>query len=93
MQKKQSYSEKPLKNEGIRTDMYFSEHKLQVEIDEKGHIDRKKNEENERQMKIQEHLDCRFHRISPDAENFDIFVEISTIQNYMTKSTKQLTKK
>ena len=22
--------------------MYFSEHKLQVEIDEKGHIDRKK---------------------------------------------------
>ena len=44
-------------------------------------------------MKIQEHLDCRFHRISPDAENFDIFVEISTIQNYMTKSTKQLTKK
>ena len=42
MQKKQSYSEKPLKNEGIRTDMYFSEHKLQVEIDEKGHIDIKK---------------------------------------------------
>ena len=44
-------------------------------------------------MKIKEHLDCGFHRISPDAKNFDFFVEISKIQNYVTKSTKQLTKK
>ena len=32
---------KILENERIRTDMYFSEHKLVVEIDEEGHIDRK----------------------------------------------------
>ena len=44
-------------------------------------------------MKIKEHLDCGFHRISPDAKIFDFFVEICKIQNYVTKSTKQLTKK
>ena len=27
----------------MRTDMYFSEHKFVVEIDEKGHIDRNEN--------------------------------------------------
>ena len=37
-------------------------------------------------MKI-ERLDCEFHRINPDAENFDIFVGISKIKNYITKST------
>ena len=34
---------KILENERIRTDMYFSEHKLVVEIDEEGHIDRNQN--------------------------------------------------
>ena len=33
--------------------MYFSERKFVVEIDEKGHIDRNQNEENERQIKIE----------------------------------------
>ena len=32
--------------------MYFFEHKLAVEIDEKGHTDQNQNEENERQTKI-----------------------------------------
>ena len=31
--------------------MYFSEHEFVVEIDEKGHIDRNQNKENERQAK------------------------------------------
>ena len=34
---------KILENERMRTDMYFSEHKFVVEIDEKGHIDRNEN--------------------------------------------------
>ena len=33
--------------------MYFSEHKRVVEIDEKGHTDRNQNEENEKQIKIE----------------------------------------
>ena len=44
-------------------------------------------------MKIEERLDCEFHRIDPDAKNFHIFVENSKKQNYVTKSTKQLTEK
>ena len=75
--------------------MYFSEHKLVVEIDEQGHIDRNQNEENERQTKIENHSDCKFiHIINPGVEGFDIFVEISKIQNYSNKSNeKQLKNK
>ena len=36
------------------------------------------------------HSDCRFfRRINPDAEGFDIFLEISKIQNYITQSNKE----
>ena len=60
--------------------MYFSEHKFVVEIDEKCHIDRNQNEENEKQTKIEKHSDSKFfHRINPDVEGFDIFLEISNI--------------
>ena len=36
---------KILENERIRTDMYFSDQKSVVEIDEKGHIEKNQNEE------------------------------------------------
>ena len=80
---------KSLKNERLRTDMYFSEHKFAVEIDKKGHTDRNQDEKNERQTKIEKHSDCKFfHRINPDAEGFHIFFEISKIQNYITQSSE-----
>ena len=44
-------------------------------------IDRNQNKENERQIKIEKRLTCKLHRINPDTENVDIFVEISKIQN------------
>ena len=69
--------------------MYFSEHKLVVEIYEKGHTERNQNEENERQIKIKERLNCKFYRINPDVEGFHIFLEISKIQNYITQSNEQ----
>ena len=37
---------KALKNERVRADIYFSEHKFAVEIDEKEYTDRNQNEEN-----------------------------------------------
>ena len=81
---------KILKNERIRTGMYFYESKFVVEIDEKGHIDRNQNEENERKIKIEKYSDCKFvHRINPDVEGFDIFLEISKIQTYITLSNKE----
>ena len=71
---------KILENKRVRTEMCFSEHKFVVEIDEKGHIDRNQNEVNERQTKIEKHPDCKFfHRINPDIEGFDIFLEIGKI--------------
>ena len=71
-------------------DLYFSEHKLAIEVDEKGRTDRdEKKKENEREEKIKKELGCKFIRINPDAENYDIFVEIGKIQVYITKSNKE----
>ena len=85
---------KILKNERVRTDMYFSERKFAVEIDEKGHIDRNQNEANERQINIEKYSDCKFfHRINPDIEGFGIFLEISKIQTYITQSNENLKSK
>ena len=70
--------------------MYFSERKLVVEVDEKGHIDRNQNKKIERQIKIEKYSDCKFfHRINPDVEGFDIFLEISKIQTYITQSDEE----
>ena len=81
---------KALKNKILRTGMYFSEHKFAVEIDEKGHANKNQNEENKRQTKTEKHSGWKlFHRINPDAEGFDIFLEISKIQNYITQSNKE----
>ena len=69
--------------------MYFSEHKFAVEIDKKGHTDRNQDEENERQTKIEKHSDYKFfHRINPDAEDVDIFLEISKIQDSIDQSNE-----
>ena len=53
---KMKLQRKSLKNERLRTDMYFSEHKFDVEIDEKEHADRNQDKENKRQTKIEKHL-------------------------------------
>ena len=90
--KKIKLQHKALKNKKVKTDMYFSEHKLVIEIDEKRHIDRNQNKENERQIEIEKCLNCKFYRINPNAKNIDIFVEIRKIQNYITKSNEEKTK-
>ena len=85
---------KTLKNERVRTDVHFCEHTCAVEIDEKGYTDRNQNKENERQTKAEKHSDCKFfHRINPDKEGFDIFFEISKIQDYIAQSNKEKIKK
>ena len=42
---------------------------------------------------IEKELGCKFIRIYPDAENYDIFVEIGKIHNHIIESTKKLTQK
>ena len=41
---------------------------------------------------MEKELNCKFIRINPNKENFDIFVEISKIQNHIKKSIKELRK-
>ena len=44
--------------------------------------------------KIEKHSGCKFfHRVNLDAEDFDIFLEISKIQNYIIQSNKEKLKK
>ena len=70
--------------------MYFSESKFVVEIDKKRHIDRNQNQENERKIKMEKCSDCKFfHKINPDVEGFDIFLEISKIQTYIMQSKEE----
>ena len=70
--------------------MYFLEHKSAIEVDEKGHTDRdEKKKVNESKVKIKKQLGCKFIRINPDAENYDVFLEIGKIQNHIIKSTKK----
>ena len=74
--------------------MYIFEHKFAVEIEEKGHTDRNQEKENERQIKTENHSDCKFfRRINAGAEGFDSFVEISKICNYISQSNKEKNKR
>ena len=57
-------------------DLYFSEHKLAIEVGQKGHIDRDEKKENEREEKIKKELGCKFIRINPDAEKFYILLRL-----------------
>ena len=76
---------------GYRIDAYFLKYKLAIEVDKQGHNDRDIDYEIKRQKAVEKELGCEFIRINPAKENFNIFVEIDKIQNYITKSTKKLT--
>ena len=77
---------------GYRIDAYFPKYKLATEVDERGHNDRDIDYEIERKKALEKELGCEFIRINPTKENFNIFVEIGKIQNYIVKSTKKSTK-
>ena len=78
---------------GYRIDLHVPEYKLAIEVDELGHCTRDIKSEIERQNKIEKELDCKFIRIDPSRENFDIIDEFCRIKNYIIKSTNKSTKK
>ena len=55
--------------------MFFSGHKLAIEVDEKGHTDRKKKHD-KRQEKMQNKLDCKFIRVNHDGKDYDEYVQV-----------------
>ena len=66
-------------------DLYFSDHKLGIEIDENGHLDRSEVKEQERE-EIMKNLGITLIRINTDKEGFNIFDETSEIQNFIYES-------
>ena len=66
---------------GYRIDLYFHEYKLARDVDELGHTDRNIDYEIQRQRTW-----LRIYRISPDAEDFNIFKEINKIHRHIKQS-------
>ena len=78
---------------GYRIDAYFPKYKLAIEVDEQEVNERDFDYEIRRQKELEKELGCEFIRINPAKEDFNIFVEIGRIQNYIAMSIKNLTKK
>ena len=57
-----------------------------------GHSVRDLKSETERQKRIEEELGCKFIRIDPSREHFDIVDEFSRIKDYLLGSTNKATK-
>ena len=80
-------------NEQYRVDKYFIDlvfpvHKLGIEIDENNHSDRCKIKEGKREKIIKEETGFKIIRINPDKKDFDIFDEISEIEDFIYESGK-----
>ena len=75
---------------GYRVDLYFHDYKLAIEVHDNGPSDRDIDYEIKRQKAIEQELDCKFIRIDPDKEDFDIFRAINEIFRQFTQSTKTL---
>ena len=74
---------------GYRIDAYFPKQELAVEIDEKGHQDRDIECEIERQKALEKELGCKFIRINPAKENFEVYNEIGKIQVFVSESNEE----
>ena len=72
----------------FRTDIYFTEYFLAVEIDEKGHTDRDLIFEEKRQKALEKKLNCTFIRINTSKENYDADYEASRIQTFISNFNK-----
>ena len=64
---------------GYKIDAYFVKYKLAVEIDENNHEQGDNKKELMKENTIKQKLGCKFIRINPDDENFNINVEIRCI--------------
>ena len=72
-----------------RIDAYLPKHKLAIEIDELGHADIINDQK--RQLAIEKELYCKFIKITPAKERFNVFNEVGITQIFITKSNKKLT--
>ena len=73
-----------------RIDLYFQDYKLAMEIDENRHSNRYIDYEIKKQKVIEQETGCKFIRIDPDKEEFDIFRAINEIFRHIKQSTKKV---
>ena len=78
---------------GYKIDIYFYDYRLAVEIYEKGRKDRNINYEIKRQKVLEKRLSCKFIRINPDEDYFNINKANNEIFRHIKESTKEVTKK
>ena len=71
----------------FRIDIYFTEHSVAAEIDEKGHTDRDLIFEERRQKALEKRLNCEFIRINTSRENYD--AGYGKIQTFISKFNDQ----
>ena len=77
---------------GYTIDLYFCDYKLAIEIDEKGHKGKSIDNGIKRQKAIEKKLDCKFIRIDPDEEGFNIFKAQNKIFRNIKEANKKLLK-
>ena len=75
---------------GYRIGLDFHDYKLTIEIEENGSSSRNIDHEIKRQKAKEQELVCKFVRIDPYKEDFDIFRAINEIFRHIKQSTKKL---
>ena len=74
---------------GYRIHLYFHDYKLAIETNENGHSDRNIDYEIKRKKPIEQEIGCKFIRINPGKEDFDIFRAIIEVFRHIKESTKK----
>ena len=74
---------------GYRIHLYFHYYKPAIETDENGHSDRNIDYEIKRKKPIEQEIGCKFIRINPGKEDFDIFRAIIEVFRHIEESTKK----
>ena len=72
-----------------RIELYLHDYKLPIKIDENGHSDRNIEYKINQQKAIYQEFGCKFIRIDPDKEDFDIFRAINEIFRHIKQSAKK----
>ena len=70
---------------GYKIDAYFVKYKLAVEIDEHNHEQRYNEKELKRENAIKQKLACKFIRINPDDDKFNIMLKLDVFLSILKK--------
>ena len=76
----------------FRIDVYFIEDNVDVEVDEKGHVDRYLIFEMKRQEALEKTIDSKFITINTSSENYDADYKIGEIQTFLASLKKKKSK-